>query len=60
MLNVQNIYQKHFGDIETKIDEKNPQFEPPIDLYGGRGGKINLHIIEMFTWHDYHVFKKRF
>jgi hypothetical protein len=29
MSNAQNIYQKHFGDIGTKIDEKNPQFGPP-------------------------------
>jgi hypothetical protein len=34
MSNAQNIHQKHFGDIGTKIDEKNPQFgTAPIDPY---------------------------
>lgn len=35
MSNAQNIYQKYFGDIVTKIDEKNSQFGPtPIDPIG--------------------------
>ena len=28
--NDQNIYQNNFGDIGTNIDEKNPQFGPPL------------------------------
>ena len=40
MANAQNIHQKHFGDIGTNIDEKNPQFgTPPIDPYR-RGGVV--------------------
>jgi hypothetical protein len=35
MSNAQNIHQKNFGDIGTKIDGKNAQFEPPIDPYKG-------------------------
>ena len=43
MSNAQNIYQKTFGDIGTKIDEKNPQFgTPPIDPYRGGGLKSPL------------------
>ena len=29
MSSAQNIYRKKFGDIGTRIDEKNPQFDPP-------------------------------
>ena len=43
MANAQNIHQKHFGDIGTKIDKKNLQFGPPlyIDPYMG---------VEITTW----------
>jgi hypothetical protein len=37
MSNAQNIYQKLFVDIGTKIGEKNPQFGPPFL----EGGEIN-------------------
>jgi hypothetical protein len=34
MSTAQNNYQKHFGEIGTKIDEKYPQFAPtPPDSY---------------------------
>jgi hypothetical protein len=41
MSNPQNIYQNNFGDIGTKIAEKNPQFGPHIDPYMGGGSEIN-------------------
>ena len=41
MSNAQNIYQNNFGDIGTKIDEKNQQFGTPLRPYkGGEGGEI--------------------
>jgi hypothetical protein len=39
MPNAQNIYQKHFSEIGTKIDGKNPQFGiSPLDPYMEGGG----------------------
>ena len=44
MPNAQNIYQKSFGDIGTKIDEKNLQFGTPSRPIHGIGVKYALSL----------------